>query len=614
MTYREAVKRLTGDIVGFWNGITSPVVGIKDVLGNTHFEQRPGFLRLMSTLLTNPKKLDEAIRAATVTPRAAVEGGAFVPRFSSEFIRQNTRIGKAVDKMPLRDILWGAIDYFGSLHRIAGFGLQELADRPFTHAGYLSELKGNIESMRLNGQNVEGLYDQVLAYRKLKLLTPSIENKVLRSGLKGEERAALRDQLVEEATGGILKGLGAEKLKIIETLDQAATTNAEHMTFKDEIRTQALKKFEDFLNSSPIVRPLVLFYHTPVRIVEEATKFGLPFVSKTWLADVSGKNGVKAQNTAIARLAIAGGIYYWTWGMAASGNITPVAATDEERRRLAEAGTPEGSIKIGDKWYDYTGIPMLSFLLNGAATAYRITARSDDQTALEIGASLLLSIAQNTLNMPWLISMNNAIEALVRGDVSAVVSNYTDIATPFSGVRRYLRNSPMGGLNPFYKDYLEDFATKLEDYDTPYPALDSFGKIRRPYEYALGAVRTTEASDSKARQQGVILGFSFTPPGDTVEGVKLTPELSWKLRRIMETELHAEDKINKLIDSRAYQRAAPDQRRLLLDELWTDLRNAARKLIQRDPEYRRLRQESLKNSLKNPQEGSITGFSPELFD
>lgn len=614
MTFGEAKKRITGDVTGMYSGIFNPIVRFRDSQGNYHASKVPSVFNVLSMVVRDPlhaaSNLENAIRSSSMSYRADAEGMR-QPAASSTILKESP-FGRAISRVPLNRIAWWAFDQAAAAQRVASFGMLEMTDRPFMHGGYFSELAGRIESMRGAGNDVDGLWDQVIARRKEKILASQIEEQALSSGLEGSELAAARNEIRREVTQGKLEGVSEERLKLIDEIDQGAMRSAEAATFKDEIQTPFLRGLEGLLNRFPLTRMLIPIYHTPVRLFEEAVQFGIP-VGKTY-ADLKGDNGRVAQDRAIARTALGVMLYTAGWQLASNLMITPAARDDEERQVMREAGVPEHSIKIGGIWVDYNRFdPKVSMFLNATATAFRTMSElEDEKSTLEVASGLLVSIIRNTVDMPWLTGISDFINAIEgHGSEYFLPSVIEPVIRPFQGTRRFSQTWELGGLNPFYKDHMEDFRTRLEDYDQEFPALDTFGKPRPQYQHILG-VSVGEPTESPIIRELFRLDMPLSGPRDFVDGVKLSPKLYWEMRRYLDTELNAEESLNRLVEERSYRNASREEKKDMIQTLWLRLTSAARDRIKAHPEYRTSFLENFDLTQEERQERQYT--VPDFFN
>ena len=152
----------------------------------------------------------------------------------------------------------------------------------------------------------------------------------------------------------------------------AAITASEDVLFKREFdRTSVVEGFfgrgEDILRAAPLLRILVPFYRTPIRVVEAGIKYS-PGVNlllhKTFREDFLGRNGTYARDVARGRMLFATSLMLTTYGWAASGNITGGGPLDPAAKKsLMDTGWKPYHIRLPgtDTWLDYSRMDPIAF-------------------------------------------------------------------------------------------------------------------------------------------------------------------------------------------------------------------------------------------------------------
>lgn len=130
--------------------------------------------------------------------------------------------------------------------------------------------------------------------------------------------------------------------------------------------------------------------------------------------DMSGKNGITAQNKAIARQLSGLGVIVTGYILAQNKMATPSSSINHQHdQQKIEAGEQPGSIKVGDSWADISTIPVLSNLLTlGADLHYiRNIAIGDDES--ETLRAAAFSAARNfALHENALVNLSDAMDAV----------------------------------------------------------------------------------------------------------------------------------------------------------------------------------------------------------
>lgn len=603
MTFTEAFARLKGDITGIWHALTRPFVGLREGAAIARGTDQASLFDLAVDLL-DPVKAEQILAKTTTDPRRVVESG---PRnFAVSGVLKETTVGRAVTAavdvatFPVRllsfnrvsgaDIMWSLFDKASAAQRTLGFGMLDLADRPFAMAAWESEVAGRLAQLSrslpdtVNGmpkkEFLRQLEQQVFARRREKMLQEAIVQQAARSGLTGEALKLEEQKIRDKLTGGVLKGVDEQLMALIDEIDEAAFANAQKMTWKDPLGSDFLRSIEGFLRRYPALRILVPVYHTPARILETAIDYtpGISLFKKSVRDDLAGKNGPRAQTMALARWGVGTFLYLLGASLYLSGQLTPTSASEAERRRMQEAGIPENSIKIGDRWINLSKLTpapgmFFSFIAN---TMHAIESAEDDETATQIASTAFITIMRGVLDQPWLTGMRDTLNALFGVGQQTWLENIADTAVGFAGARRWSET--------LASEWYMEADSWLSGITSDRPSLDTFGKpIQRPY--LLMGIRTSETSDSPIRQELVRLQMTLPKLSDTVDGVQLTPEQYWRMRRYLDTGLHAEERLNELISTEQYRTSPIEVKRDMIEAAWRQLLSAARNEIKRDPEY-----------------------------
>ncbi len=159
----------------------------------------------------------------------------------------------------------------------------------------------------------------------------------------------------EGLTGGAFAARVAELTQNpSEEMMALAKKNAEYQTFTNSLGPTG-RAIQNFANSHPLAKFVVPFIRTPVNILKyagERTPLGV--LSREVRDNLSGKNGTRARDTQMARMALGTTIVIAATGLAAQGLMTGGGPSDPQQRALLRAtGWQPYSIKVGDMYYSY---------------------------------------------------------------------------------------------------------------------------------------------------------------------------------------------------------------------------------------------------------------------
>lgn len=610
ITYKEAWARAAGNAEGLYKAFTDPIISIEDV-SKIKGTKKPTKVSLLWDFVVNPMKLEELLEATSFDPRRKVEG-LTSRKLSSEYLLPSN-----IEDMPMGVIAARTLDQVGAWTRLAGYGMMDITDRPFSSAAYYSGLQGELERLsRTNPDiDVKTLKDQVMARRAQKQAMVIIESELNKAGLTGAEATAFRKTKMAEITEGKLDGLSKEQLKTIDTLDSKAMAKSQEMTWKDPISSEWGRNTEKYLNSHPLGKIFVPFFHTPVKLMEKWRKMsGLSIqqwkdiTGRTLTAD--GKVDRFRQTRALGQLTVAYSLYAYAISLFLDKKITPTARTPEERRAMEEAGTPENSMKIGDKWYQIGRYdPYSTFLITSANLMRALMEGDDEEENLNRFADFLFLTMQNTLSETWMTGIREAIDATRTPDgFEKYVSNLGKSLNPAYPVVRNAITNPPENLNPLYKDHLHDIKWGL--IVSEYPRTDTYGKPIMNYQSDWG-VRYREETTSPIRQEMYKLGKALPKLPKVIGGVELTEEQYWNMNRYFAEVVKAEEAMNDLVTSSAYRRGSVEYKKEAINKYWSKLSQKAKSFIMTDPEYQQAYRENLE---KIQRKRRIMDFNFNIFD
>lgn len=589
MTYTEATKRFIGDLVGMVESFTKPIVSLQEA-GETLYGQQHSKFNLLTMVVFQPAKFEKIFEASLIDSRINVEQGADHRRVSGDFMFRNTS-----PESTLAQLLRGPINYLGAILRLSSFGGLQVTDKPFSYGGYSSELVGQLH---LLGQTVEvknmsskerkaylrTVKDACIAIRKIKTLDAPISQKAFDKSLAENITVEDARKAIEgELTEGALEGLTEDMLKTAVAIDEAAMKQSKHMTWKEPFDSPGLgKTIERVLHQHSGLRIIIPFIHTPLKILQKGWRW-TP-LSREMRRNLKGHNGKRMQTQAFGQLAVTTSLIYWGFSLMASGMLTPPARNEKERERMNLAGTPPNSIKIGDKWVDYSQwIPFPGFFLSTASSAFREVyeaqyeeGKTTSERIIEAAGGTIQAIYQSVKNQTMLESIDRLQGALEGGYTDSYFKDFGKTLLPHYTFSRNITNYSYGGINPFYQEYLRT--------DDGIVKRDLFGKPIFNYKTFMGSRVETE-SESPIRQELSKLNLNLPKIRDSFNGIKLEPEQYQDLLRHFDERLRAEDRMNQLVLSSRYRRASEDNKIRMLRNVWEDLKYEAKMSLYKDQAY-----------------------------
>jgi len=586
-------------MIGAWK---PPIGSNKGIYGITYHGEGPTGIEIIKLLMFNPKEF-EKIYSMTQIGVSRAEAEALNARFSGHNL-----FGRFSEANTIMKGMTNTIDYFASIQRLLSYGLLQAGDKPFAYAGYLSEVKGKINQLIRKGTisktESEAVYNATKAYRQQRMLKDALEEAAARQGIPEMKIPDYVTQKYQEM--GII--VPEKYTDLVPELDKAGLAKANEMTWKTAPETKLGKASERFINSVPAIKIFQPFIRTPTKILEYAM-YTSGLTGKFWEDIRSGD--VRRNSRAIAALTVSGSLYGLGGLLYSQGKLTPSARNAEERERMNQAGLQENSIKIGDSWVNINVLdPAPAWYFTTAANIYREVEEainSEDYPEAEAKAFDFLTIVANlTLDKTWFQGVEDLVNALTGYGSERYFQNLAQTFVPGYGYKSFFRQK--------FGDYLIDLNGAVMKGQ---PRLDAFGKPIVNYDYKFG-LRVMEETDSPIRQELYNLGINLSSLNAVSYNMKLTPEEHYEMIRYLDTHLHAEDRLNQLVSTPAYQASSDATKRKMILKLWNSMVDQAKAYGASVAAKRGALEESTKEQVEEltepPSEGSryFKAPTPEL--
>lgn len=241
------------------------------------------------------------------------------------------------------------------------------------------------------------------------------EDEFFKSIAKRQEINALayRTAKNEGLTGETLgKRMDDLRRNPTEEMINASNKAADERTFTKPLGP-AGRNLMALIRNVPGLRVIAPFIRTPANIF----KFGIersPFapLMKEVRANLTGKNGARARDEAIAKIALGSTVSTVAGYMAMQGLLTGGGPQDpKERALLYRNGWQPYSLKIGDNYYSYGRLEPMGMLLGIAGDFVELSGKMTETEADKIGSLIVGAVAKNVLNKTFLRGISDAIEA-----------------------------------------------------------------------------------------------------------------------------------------------------------------------------------------------------------
>ena len=580
MTYTEVGKRMAGDIHGMLKAVFDPIISSGEIASAINQEDITS-LEAWTKLITNPKEFEKIMNQAQLgrkfqaenMGRAEISSDNLLPDFDPD-----TAIGK---------LALGGLDQVGAILRLSSYSMIELSDRPFSYAGYFSELYGQVDQYaRLNlseldkdakAKVINDIKEAAVAFRKIKTAKATVQKATRRvmedQGLDYDEAY---QQVINDLTNNKFEETDQEILEVAEEIDAKAKEHSKYMTWKDRFEDGGLFEIgENMANIHPAMRGLIPIVHTPMKMLQKSWQWSSP-LSKKFINRMKGQEGRRGQMKAMSRLITAWGFMFAMAIKAGIGELTPPAEDHEDRKAMKEAGIPPASIKIGDQWTTYTRWGPIG---NNLAISAIVESRSrepdigaeETQEAWSDGLFQLI----NALREDTMFKGLNDILRATEGADSAeyYLNDLKNSLKPLYTAEKNWKEYDFFNKNPFYNEYVHDEG-KVR--------LDTYGKPVKQYTRTMGSF-TSKPTDSKIRQEVYGLGINLSKPAKHYMDVELKDELYRELIEYLNEEnfegMTSEEYMNELVNSHQYENLNPVQKKREIKANWTKVKSQAKDAV-----------------------------------
>lgn len=283
----------------------------------------------------------------------------------------------------------------------------------------------------------------------------------------------------------------------------------------------------------PIMKFFVPFINTPANVIEQVVVHRTPIglFSPEVRADLMGKNGNVAQDTAMAKMLLGSSVAMGFGTLAAMGYASGSGPSDPEENALWRlAGNQAHSVRIGDTWYQVNQLGPMGILLGISADMYDVAHAAGEGDMLKAGSELLQGFTQNILDASFMTGPSDLIEALQDPDRygESYIKNFLSSFVPFSGAMGQIART----ADPYSRqanDTLAAIKAKVPGLSMELlPRVDIWGEAV-PNRTAVGSALVTGIYTQKMATDPVNLAMSqagYWPglPDKKIRGVELTDQ------------------------------------------------------------------------------------------
>ena len=275
-------------------------------------------------------------------------------------------------------------------------------------------------------------------------------------------------------------------------------------------------------------------------------------------ADLSGKNGTVAADTAAAKMlvgvtyAIAGGI------LASRGLMTGSGPSDPKKAQMWKLGYQPHSVLIGDTWYQTNRLGPIGMLFGVSADLYDVAHTISEGDATDIAHSITHAFVQNILDESFMRGPADLIKALEEPDrygaqyYRTFLSSFVPYSVGLSQVSRatdpYSRQarSLMDTIRSKIPGMSEELLPRRDIWGEPVPSKDTLGPR------VLSAIYAQQVATDPVNIAMIKLGMGPSQPPRQIRNVDLTDQEYDDFSRI--SGRAAKIALNVLVNSPDFQR------------------------------------------------------------
>jgi hypothetical protein len=287
------------------------------------------------------------------------------------------------------------------------------------------------------------------------------------------------------------------------------------------------------LGETTVLKFIDPFVHIAANIIDQSivqrTPIGL--LSSELRADLLGRNGNIAQDTASAKMLVGSALALTFGGLAAEGLMSGSGPSDPTKAAMWRlAGNQAHSIRIGDTWYDVHRLGPLGMLGGIAADMYDVAHVASKGDLLQAGSMLQHALTQNVLDESFMRGPAELIQAIEDPGRygERYIQNFLSSFVPYSvGLSQIDR-----ATDPYSRQarsVMDAIKQKIPGQsETLFPRRDVWGESMPNHDAlvakGLTAIYESQMSRDPVNQALVQLGMGVAPVPRSILNVKLNDQ------------------------------------------------------------------------------------------
>lgn len=336
----------------------------------------------------------------------------------------------------------------------------------------------------------------------------------------------------------------------------------------------------------PLLKFVDPFVHIAGNVIDQSIvqRTPLGILSPELRADLMGKNGNIAQDTAMGRMLVGTGMSIAFGTLAAQGLVSGSGPDDRNQAAMWRlAGNQPHSIRIGDTWYSIGRLGPLGMLSGVAADMYDVAHAASQGDMLLAASQLQHAFTQNILDESFMSGPADLIQALEDPGRygESYLRNFASGFVPYSTALQQMdrASDPYSRSARSIMDSIKNKIPGLSE--TLMPRRDIWG-MPMPNPGVLGprglsAIYTTQVNSDPVNTALFNLGISPAQPERKIRGVDLTDQ-QYDTYQTLAGGM-AKQRLNVIIGSRLFQ-SLPSQTQVdVINETISQSRETARNMV-----------------------------------
>lgn len=338
--------------------------------------------------------------------------------------------------------------------------------------------------------------------------------------------------------------------------------------------TKLLKFIDPFVNISSNIMSESLVKRTPLGILSADLR-----------ADIMGKNGAVARDTAQARMLVGTALAVTLGGLASEGLVSGSGPSDPRQNaawRMLGGNQPH-SVRIGDIWYDTHRLGPLGMIVGVGADMHEVADQMAKGDASVVAATLMHAITQNVLDESWMRGPSELIRALTDSErygdqyVRNFVSSFVPMSVGMSQMARasdpYSRQarSVMDAIKLKIPGLSQDLYPRRDVWGEPIANKDVLGAE------GFSAIYEQKVNHDPVNQALLRIGVFPSQPQRKIRGVELNDQQYDDFSRI--SGRLAKQRLDGIVAEQGFTSVPSGQQIQVVKKIMEASRETARKII-----------------------------------